>query len=718
MKKLIIISLFLPILAFSNIVLIKNGKSDARILYDMQNSNVNKALIFNKTPEDCAVFLADYIKKSTDLTIPVSNKANASDARGVQIELEIAPASKKMNLQDFHITFPSSNRIVITGGSPRGLEYGVYEFLERCFGVRWLFPSDLGTEIPKHKNIVIPRKTIKQSPSFEGRALSSGGHTVKHISDCYQWDIHNKGSLSITSKISTGHYLNVLVPVAEYGKSNPEFYPILNNKRYIPTRRILWQPCMTAKGLAEKIAAKLPPNAIVSLGINDGGGHCECTECIKLDGSRKNFLNIADRTRSYLLFANKLAELRPDVTFGILAYLETVEPAIDVKLRDNVRVRIAYETQQLVDPARRAKIEKLVQNWKKVTSQTMGWYDYLYGSNYCLPRVFPKFLSDTMKWMYKNNIRDIGGEYFPNGNWQDALKIYVMHKTAWDVNTDVNSIIDDWCKNAVGEKAAPYLKAYFARLEKFWTSQEITKTQWFNEWVYLPASSSTFLDAMPESMIAELEDLLVKTHKYSTNKARSNYFLVKYRQSIPNLKLYKKNQKMREKASRMTFDKTILNSNFDKNIDKWYVWQELKEYGKSFHSTNGGINNSPALCHDMTNGITFSRAWKREIDVTPGNIYKITVRSKTDQIDVGGKVGIRASYRKNDKWMDYSLSSADSYTVNEKQNYWHETILYSTAPADPHAKMVLILSAVMSSHGKIYFDDIKVETLKKMPSNF
>ena len=718
MKKLIIISLFLPLIAFSNVILVRNGNSDACIIYNMQNSNLNKPLLFIKSPKECADFLADYIKKSTALTIPVYDKAKSPAAKGVQIELEIAPASKKINIQGFSITFPSPCRIVITGGSPRGLEFGVYEFLERYLGVRWLFPSELGTEIPKHKNIVIPRKNIAQAPSFEGRALSSGGHTVKYVYDCYQWDIHNKGSLGIPSSISTGHYLNVLVPVKKYGRTNPEFYPVLNGKRYIPTRRILWQPCMTAKGLAEKIAATLPRNGIVSLGTNDGGGHCECDECIKLDGRRKNFLNMPDRTRSYLMFANKLAELRPDVTFGILAYLETVEAATDIKLRDNVRVRIAYETQQLVAPARRAKIEKLVKNWQKVTSQPMGWYDYLYGSNYCLPRVFPRYLSDTMKWMYKNNIRDIGGEYFPNGNWQDALKIYVMYKTAWDVNTDVNAVIDDWCQAAVGKQAAPYLKAYFARLEKFWTSQEITKTQWFNEWVYLPASSSTFLDAMPESMIAELEDLLVKTHQYSTSKSRSNYFLVKYRQSMPNLKLYKKNQKMREKASRMTFDKVVLNSDFNKDTDKWYVWQELKEYGKSLHSPDGGINNSPALCHDMTNGITYSRAWKREVDVTPGNVYKITVRSKTDRIDVGGKVGIRASYRKNGKWMDYSLSSADSYTVNEKQNYWHETVLYSTAPADPQAKMVLILSASMSSHGKIYFDDIKVETLKKMPENF
>ena len=48
--------------------------------------------------------------------------------------------------------------------------------------------------------------------------------TVKYVYDCYQWDIHNKGSLGIPSSISTGHYLNVLVPVKKYGRTNPEFY--------------------------------------------------------------------------------------------------------------------------------------------------------------------------------------------------------------------------------------------------------------------------------------------------------------------------------------------------------------------------------------------------------------------------------------------------------------------------------------------------------------
>ena len=68
----------------------------------------------------------------------------------------------------------------------------------------------------------------------------------------------------------------------------------------------------------------------------------------------------------------------------------------------------------------------------------------MYGSNYCLPRIYTKYLAEKLRWMYKNNVRSLGGEYFPNGNWQDALKIYVWHKLAWNINADVDAIVEKY----------------------------------------------------------------------------------------------------------------------------------------------------------------------------------------------------------------------------------------------------------------------------------
>ena len=44
----------------------------------------------------------------------------------------------KMDIEGFSITFPSADKIVISGGSPSGLKYGTLEFCERFLGIRFL----------------------------------------------------------------------------------------------------------------------------------------------------------------------------------------------------------------------------------------------------------------------------------------------------------------------------------------------------------------------------------------------------------------------------------------------------------------------------------------------------------------------------------------------------------------------------------------------------
>jgi len=49
--------------------------------------------------------------------------------------------------------------IVVTGTL-----YGVYEFLERFLGVRWLMPTSLGEVVPKTTSVQVGDVDIKQQP--------------------------------------------------------------------------------------------------------------------------------------------------------------------------------------------------------------------------------------------------------------------------------------------------------------------------------------------------------------------------------------------------------------------------------------------------------------------------------------------------------------------------------------------------------------------------
>ena len=62
------------------------------------------------------------------------------------------------------------NDVVISGGLPRGILYGVYEFLERFAGIFWLDPWT--TSVPENGRVVIPEGTqLEGAPGFRWRGI-------------------------------------------------------------------------------------------------------------------------------------------------------------------------------------------------------------------------------------------------------------------------------------------------------------------------------------------------------------------------------------------------------------------------------------------------------------------------------------------------------------------------------------------------------------------
>src|SRR5690606_27431056 len=93
----------------------------------------------------------------------------------------------------------------------------------------------------------------------------------------------------LRKRVDGGHGFLKLFPVAEFGESHPEFYPLINGRRFIPPpgprfkgdrSHYLWQPNFSAPGIVEAAALRIqsffeetPGLSSVSLGINDGNDH-------------------------------------------------------------------------------------------------------------------------------------------------------------------------------------------------------------------------------------------------------------------------------------------------------------------------------------------------------------------------------------------------------------------------------------------------------------
>ncbi len=269
--------------------------------------------------------------------------ADAAPQGMVSIHVGRTPAVEALGIDlgdldgdGFVIEFPDEETIVILGPTDWGTEFGVYEFLERYVGVRWLMPGADGTYVPEMATIEVPADPVRDEPAFFSRKYFG-----LRLPEQQLWARRNR----LHSRIEFHHQLYKLFPHSDV-EEHPEFFPIRNGERYFPPKDHYysgWQPCFTAPGIVgaavERICAYFdehPEAESYSLGVTDSGGHCQCERCRALDPGRKNMINRDHLTDRYITWANAVVEgvlqEHPDKWFGFLAYSEIFEPPDRVQM--------------------------------------------------------------------------------------------------------------------------------------------------------------------------------------------------------------------------------------------------------------------------------------------------------------------------------------------------------------------------------------------------
>lgn len=517
-----------------------------------------------KQVKDAADMIAAYIDKATGVKVPVREKMSADAQVHIHVGatdyfLKNIKAAKDLDEDGFEILFPDRSNIVIYGGADYGTEFGAYEFIEKYVGVRWLFPGDLGEYVPDLSSIEILCVNVKQNPSFPQRQLmidASGFH--KELQKGWEnWALKLKKRAWKDTRMYEGHNMGILLmPPEKYATSHPEFFPVRKGTRLIPSAAAFnyesgwewkrWQPCFSEeKSIDEAVKniceyfKKHPGRKWCSLAVNDMSGHCECEKCLAAVGGKKNFLNMYNYSDLYYAWANKVAEgvLKhyPDKTFGLLAYSEVIDPP-SFPLNPHIVPTITYERLKWAVPAIREHGEKLTEEWM-AKAKTLGWYDYLYGEPYKIPRVWFHVMGDYYRFGHSCNVRSIISEAALNEDWREGPKIYLSLKQQWDAGLDTDKLLNEWYELAVGKKAAPYLAEYYKIWEDYWTSR-VHKTKWFKDATsgeggqYLPFYKDGYLKGLTKNDFDKCEMLLKKmlaNTETPKQKARAELFLKIYR---------------------------------------------------------------------------------------------------------------------------------------------------------------------------------------------
>lgn len=379
----------------------------------------------------------------------------------------------------FVICRPEPGYMVIAGGSDWGTSFGIYRFLEEFLDVRWLLPGEVGRSVPQRKTIKFPGKTVRENPAFVSRRVS-GFRDKEQL----QWARRN----GMHNSVSYHHNLRNLYKPEMFAEENPRFYPFINHYRFNPLESDKrWQPCFTADGIVEAGAERIgeyfrdkPEAASYSLGINDTLRFCECPECRALDSGRINNAGYPHLSDRYFAWANAVVEkvLKdfPDKRFGMLAYLNIAEAPDDVPVNSHIIPFLTSDRMRWAVSEFAEAEKKITRDWRAKV-KPLGWYDYIYGTPYAVPRLYPHLQAEYLRWAYEHDVRYLAAEGYPN--FAEGPKLYAWLKLAWDPCRDVDDLLDEWYVRCVGEDAAPALKAYYEHWEDFWT-QRVTASDWFD----------------------------------------------------------------------------------------------------------------------------------------------------------------------------------------------------------------------------------------------
>jgi hypothetical protein len=486
-----------------------------------------------------AEMLAEYVQRASGAGLPVVEESGTLP-EGLPARIYVGPGDyvdalglgvERLDGDGFVIRGVDGRHLVIVGPTPYGTEFGVCEFLERYLAVRWLMPGPDGDDVPPHPSIEVPVEEVRQEPAFFSRLFSglSGPQST--------WAERNR----MHGRVSFHHNLHRLFPPETYTKTHPEFFPLRNGQRYLPATNDTqgWQPCFSAKGIVDEAIRNIdryfdehPDATSFSLGVVDSSGHCECPECQAKDSGEKNFLERRDVSDRYYGWCNQVVEgvlqKHPDKFFGCLAYSEVAQPPSHVRVHPRIIPYMTYDRMKWIDPQIRAEGRRITEWWEKM-SPTLGWYDYIYGSAYCVPRVWFHEMADYYRYAHEHGVRALYAEAYPN--WGEGPKLYVSLKLQWDPQQDVDALLHDWYVRAVGEAAAGDLAAYYAHWEDFWT-RRILDSKWFTRpGQYLRFNDPSYLADVTGDDVATcraLMDRVVQKAATPPQKARANLLMLAF----------------------------------------------------------------------------------------------------------------------------------------------------------------------------------------------
>ncbi len=498
------LALLIPLHCFADVTLVREGEPVGQIVLPEGA---------HETVELAAEELNLHLDRMSGAELPVVAEPQA-DTPTVHLGAPDDAWAEEADLEslafDGFVVEATGDRLVLAGNVPDGTINAVYWLLEQL-GVRWYIPTELGMNVPEMATVTVEEMRERVEPAFVCRKNHGIERSIRGHGNVWQRRIRITDMDYNVPFNRYSHNLSRIVRVSEYGETHPEYFPLINGKRYIPERGHGWQPCTTnpqvvqlAIEAADEWWEKHPEANFFSLGMNDGRGWCQCENCTALDIPGYKFRGRDVKSERYFTFVKQVAEAvqktHPDRWITCIAY-SSVEPVPrGVELPDNVMVVITQDVGAWHDPEYAAKDKELARAWTEAAG-AFGVYNYT-SEMWLLPRNFPRMMAEALRFY-----DDIGAVAMTNESWPTwwyaGPMMYARAKLMWDPQQDVGAILEDYYSGMFGPAAEPMGRLYERFEETMMTERE---GRWFYGISSVPDQIALWTPHQLEDSLADLQE--------------------------------------------------------------------------------------------------------------------------------------------------------------------------------------------------------------------
>ncbi|MBR4674754.1 MAG: DUF4838 domain-containing protein [Victivallales bacterium] len=415
----------------------------------------------------------------------------------------------------------SGNDIIIAGRDQppysEGTFYAVDEFLERFVGVRFYFPGNVGTIIPKLKKWSVPAIDLADRPDMQTRTSYSVDPFVNnfHGSGPIRWYEDNPKNnahilakkryrIQIRSPFQACHGLAYLSLIERFGKTHPEYFALnqqgirelgfgttsrqyghvcfsseeLKNELVLDGKAILTGKDGSTRGAFKKDGKPAWPSGNQNYGFfnvmpNDSACLCQCPKC-KPHFAGVTWNKPASKEAGNLTwtFMTDIARrLKNDNVPGYvltMAYSHYVQVP-DVDIPDNMLVMLALFGPWADLTPNKVKQINLLKQWREKLGAKPYIWNYATKYTARIPLV-PNWTPRAFGRYYHEVSNDIFGAFLEceTDYWIFGyMNYYIFGKLMWNKDSDAEAILDEHYKLMYGA-AAPEMTRFFDIIEDIW----------------------------------------------------------------------------------------------------------------------------------------------------------------------------------------------------------------------------------------------------------